>query len=745
MTAPPATPVKVTWWKAGGVVASEALVTAPTSVGVPVDGPRPVAVSVEGEGLWCGLDLDQNPGGGSCRLQALAALDAPWPYPPSRPAAETPIRIRFSSEVRPGDEGSRLRFALACRQEQARLRCPLPVGRRDAAIELPGGALVLVPAAEATAARPLVVPTLRLVRSAQLRGAVTGMARQEVGVTVAVTILDRGTRPVDRRVEIAESTADLDSGAFRLGALPAGPAMVRLATGSGLSRELPVAFTHGETIDLGAIELLPEVALAVSVNPPVSPSGEPWVVWLSQERTELGVTRMAVVERSTADAAGNWKSSPQPAAVYEVGIFDKQGFPWWRQREVDLREQTLVTVALRLVPIRGRVVIGERPVAAQVLFGSRPGDASRALPRADACAVKVLFDAKEREGFTGFLPHAGRWSVSVRWPQEASRDEAEGPPAKSVPRLEPTFLSVDPVEVEASSDHEPQEIVVRAPDTRVVGRVVDRSGQPTFAMVQIDRVDERGGRQQVRTRQNGTFEILGLRPGRISLYAEAWDGSASRRRELTLEPEREILNVELVLDPRGEFHGQVFQDGAPVPGATVVVRWETPGPGGLPGADLCQATTDATGRFECVVGARRIALVVSAPGRPLALRSIDVSEAGRREQRIDLSSAAGSLRVALDPRPCGGLMPPCPEFVLAVPGAEVNLLRLEGQGVVEDTLDATGAGELLVRSLEAGRYTVCVVGEDGPSSCQEVLVSAGDATRVQVQEPRDAESTPRRR
>ncbi len=129
------------------------------------------------------------------------------------------------------------------------------------------------------------------------------------------------------------------------------------------------------------------------------------------------------------------------------------------------------------------------------------------------------------------------------------------------------------------------------PGAKVIGRVTAKSGQPIGdAQVTIS-AGFRGQDGGARTEADGTFEVIGISAGEVSVYA-AQTGYVSSNSVRVLAAIGTPVRVELVLEKAGEITGTVLdRAGAPVADLKVEARRDdaTSGPGG---------TTDLRGEFS---------------------------------------------------------------------------------------------------------------------------------------------------
>ena len=135
----------------------------------------------------------------------------------------------------------------------------------------------------------------------------------------------------------------------------------------------------------------------------------------------------------------------------------------------------------------------------------------------------------------------------------------------------------------------------------IAGHVRHADGKPASGATLIARNRSDTGmhgvdRAEVSCDEQGAFELLGLRPGRTSLYAKL-EGTAEARREIAHMKDAEFLtDIELVLGAGTRIAGQVqWPDGRPAP-ATEIAIYPQYGSG-----VTVRVEADEDGKFEALV------------------------------------------------------------------------------------------------------------------------------------------------
>jgi protocatechuate 3,4-dioxygenase beta subunit len=154
-----------------------------------------------------------------------------------------------------------------------------------------------------------------------------------------------------------------------------------------------------------------------------------------------------------------------------------------------------------------------------------------------------------------------------------------------------------------------------------------------------------GGRTPAATRtdRDGRFRFTLLKPGQVRIEARAPD-HAPGRREITLEPGREVGNVEIILRRGLAIHGEVVDERDQlVPGVRVLAAGDQ--------QHSVEARTDANGRFELrnlMPGIYRLVCAKRGYGRPAGDRSPRDFVAGTKGVRVRLERRAVIEGVVLD-------------------------------------------------------------------------------------------------
>ncbi len=451
------------------------------------------------------------------------------------------------------------------------------------------------------------------------------------------------------------------------------------------------------------LQLEKPLELTLILNPPRDWLDQRWAVQLWRD-SDLGPggPRTQVFD-GPPDAEGLVRVKNQKPGTFSMLVADSRGNKFFGEFNRPMFDQNSAErrIDLDFVTVRGRLRLGDEPLAATLWFGGRFG------------APGVQFDSNEEGVFHGALPKGGRWKVEI----EAA---------------EPHLQLTRKIEVEADSKGL-AEVAIDLPDTLIFGSVVDAKDQPApGASVNIESAQNSSS---TTANVEGRFEIRGFDPGRLALLAEQASevpgSAASETVRTTLQESSPLGPLVLRLRENLHFEGQVLGDVGPVAGASLVIMTQ-PRIGAID-----TARTGLDGRFAAKLAAtaQRAVIVVSPPGN--ALRAFDAPIDGT-PLVLRTSAAGGTLEVTL---PDGeeiqrrnlrfyifqnGLALPIPELYRWAAG--------NGDPADHQSTD------LRFPRLAEGRYDVCLVPyatllaadySGGPAgSCAQGQLSAGGVLRL---------------
>ncbi len=407
--------------------------------------------------------------------------------------------------------------------------------------------------------------------------------------------------------------------------------------------------------------------LELGVRPPLDPAGSTWIVEVIEMRT--GAAPERVVESPLA-ADGSWSYARMVTGRrYVVRLKTSLGVGWWKDVEpfemaaAHLRR----SIEVRVEEVRGKVLLGRRPIAAVVTFGGEGR-----FP-----AIRMESDVSGR--FEGKLPRLGAWSVSVR---------SSGP----------TVLRSTDVDVPAPGDDGVSDVEVRLPGGGLPGEIVNEAGDrvPNAVLAIVARGWREANTELI---PDGTFLLEGLADGEYVVSAFLPRGGAESDGVLVRIEDGEVEEpVRLVLLPLHAIRGRtVAAPGIGLPRASVE-RLPDPGPvplrGSLPPAGLdgsWVAEVARTRDFAC--------LIHGSPGRATRMFRM---EPRPEQQEVLLTSVGGELVVNATKMPEGGPFP-----ALFHNGCMGYQRALGRQGLAAESEES---GVVRVQGLfEPGEYSLCMI------------------------------------
>ncbi|HEX6900897.1 MAG TPA: carboxypeptidase-like regulatory domain-containing protein [Thermoanaerobaculia bacterium] len=590
-------------------------------------------------------------------------------------AVETPARSRGS-----WSEGE----AFACTLTEHRFQCPIPAGKRDARLVSRGFAPSYLWNLEVESRGKVDVGALLFHPGSSLAGwiqvADRSFSLNEVSIELQPEVVGWQGNPAERkRTELRQQSVMAGrNGFFQLAGLSPGQ-YVLTAKGKGFSpAATQVSIPEGREVVLSEpLFLEPLSKLQVSLDPPARLDGGPWQVEVLRfvPRTNVYETVM----RSAAALDGNWLSKPLQAGTYEVVVRDAAGSALYQTvHRLDSSTPPLF-IDLDLVPFRGTLTMGGKPIAAALVFGT-----TNRQPN-----VRVEADADGR--FSGSLPREGLWPVEVLLSGDRKQRAAD-------------------VEVERLPSGKPDVIEVELPETRLSGQVIAR-GAPVseaFVVMMGKEADGRPRREAaLRVDREGRFEALGLSPGHVSV--RAYDRTrTSKWVDVHLDEDTTAPELRLELGESVAVKGLLTSSYGPAPGGLVVAWAELRDAAPI---WLGEVVSGADGSFELSVDARAEALkiVAAVPGCGVEIGRFAVP----REPGALLNVACGPARGEILLQGFG------PEGFFLHDGAEIPANTLFGILERAGFLGWSEQGSLL-RAMPVGPYRLCI-----SSYCKDDELVAG--------------------
>lgn len=560
-----------------------------------------------------------------------------------------------------------------CEVEGPKAVCRVPAGRLDLRFQTTGAAPVYRWGIELDPGQPYDLGKIEWVPGGSVVGFVLdeeGWPEENAEVRLSLPPADRqDPKTAARFQEMAFTVSTNDRGFFQIDGI--GPGAYRIEaskSGAALARSPGVVVIRGDLEEKLSDPLVLKAAasLAISLQPPLDPFHAPWTVQLldpSNPRRKLS---------GKASETGSWSRQNVDPGNYLLAVLASDDSRWLAQQVgVEPGEQSLV-FEIPVVEVAGSVSMGGDPVAGSLaLILKEKGS-------------QVDFELGEDGEFSGFLPDEGRFEVQV---EVAAQGGA--------------LVALEPVEIERKPGQRRVELDVEIPDTRIEGDVFDARGNPVDSASIYLLAPRLAPHSETRSDQDGSFEITGLSPGEISLYARK-GSQTSEFQTLQLMEDLSPPRLRLELRELVKVEGLVLSpDGLPLPGASILAFLDR---GAAAVGIMRRAATDVEGTFSFEIPqASSIELLIQAPGYGARMlrQQIEPDE----PIIISLSDDSGTLVFDLPARELEEDAQP-EALMVAHDGVFVSLFslaRFMGQTSVSSQL----SGLLEIPQMASGAYTYC--------------------------------------
>ncbi|HEX2831768.1 MAG TPA: carboxypeptidase-like regulatory domain-containing protein [Thermoanaerobaculia bacterium] len=429
---------------------------------------------------------------------------------------------------------------------------------------------------------------------------------------------------------------------------------------------LSVAANRESLID--ALDLPPLSAVDLRVSPALDPSGQAWQVFL--HKRELLDRSVRPVAQGVVSVDGAWKKDGLDRGPYLLSVRDASGAIFF-ERELSIDQPVLVLNAdVAVIPIRGTVRAGDTPLEAELRFEAEAG--------------LVTLRSNEQGEFSGSVPKDGHWNVTVTRIAQGQSTHLQNVAIRK--RDDGTAL-----------------VDLTLPSTYLEGKVVDERGQSVAdGMVYVMRKGRLVAHASLDS--GGTFDVLGVEPGELVLFARTTSGdSAEVKRELS-EGTGALLT--LIVSKGTTIKGRV-RDAAGNGIAGAIVRSIA----AAGRAIEIVSGPDGQFSFNLGSGSETADVILVAAGFPVKMTTISM-----QQPDVVLQPAYGRLHVAM------GGAPPWPSVRRGARGFPLfSLFRPR-----HDSLDPYEiADDGFTIDVEPGAYAICLGGR-----CQDAIVRPGAIARI---------------
>lgn len=606
-------------------------------------------------------------------VQSLQAYFRPVPGSSMADMAETLTPGRSLCEVTPEDG-------------QLRWSCLLPAARLDVRFQHPEFVPRHAWGVEVPLAGSAKLGDLILVRGAGVQGWVVDEEGDPLGRDVELELVpesEGSIRDAERARSLRRTTRPNERGFFQLSGVPPGRYHLEGRhegfAPSRVSVEV-IADRMTEVVDPPLV-LHPPRALEGFVVPAVHPSLDQWSIRLAELDRAAG--RMSNLQEVQVAADGSWSFPGLSPGRYLVTLLAPDETQWLVET-VDLEgEREPLFFEVSPVTVEGEVTLGDVVLPeAELFFGGRFG------------AVRVDVTTDEDGRYSAVLPRDGEWDVDLYSEQ---------------PTIRRLFAQV---EIEQPDDGGAVERDFHLPETFVFGRVVNEEGEPLggglldFKAIYSVELETQEQVIQVRTEDDGRFEIVGVRPGPAWIGGTAPDHYRIAGKEIEVRDSEDTGPLELVARRESSIPGLIGSSHGGVAGA-----WIKATPVGPLDFGVRRVASDPTGRFTLWVPAstRQLRLAVGAPGFAFRMLRVPLPEAGQ-PLGLQLLQESGEVTVTLPRRVLTpDLVSPTP-FVFHNQGIEnIHVLyQWAYESGVDFPLAEPGVPTTVtIPSMEPGEYRMC--------------------------------------
>ncbi len=590
--------------------------------------------------------------------------------------------------------------------------CSLPAGKLDLAISAEGFVPQYLWGVEVAPLAQRTAPAIQLERGASIAGWVA----VEGGKIDPESCVARLTPAADCRSDLGEAlklTATVSEtkvggdGFLQFTAVAPGTyALSVVQPGyAAATVDLIRVSPKEETFLEQPLVLTAPLTLRLQIDPALDPNQQPWKVTIHTSASKAANGgRMGLAHAGPADRQGQLVVTDLSPGEIRVQVEDSEGNRAFTTGTSHWSLETSMSRRIEIprIQIEGQIHLGEEPLAATLWFGGRSG------------SLRARLESDEEGRFSGILPQEGFWRLQV---------------TAEKPKLE-TWLAT---QVDKPSKGAAR-LVLRLPDTRLFGRVVDFDGAPLVRGSVNALGRSHSTIQRATTDSSGRFEFRGLAEGKTALAGESRSGCQTGKVLVTLAEGEEVGPIELRCRKQKRITGTVTGRRGPVGAARVRLV----GAGAQLGGG--EATTGADGGFSVTMPTNVVRAVahVAAPG--YGYRPVRVT-LGEEPLHLRVEEEAGIVEI-VRPGDEDSLMSRDLRLVLFRGGLEVhtNLTGFNSSQEVDGQL-----GWYRIPGLAPGEFTACILGPAPTpgmapamaesSACDSGQLTAGARLRLSPQPP----------
>ncbi len=547
-----------------------------------------------------------------------------------------------------------------------RFECALPKAELDVRLRSEGFAAHHLWALAPGDLQEKDLSTLRFVRGASLVGWVVAANGGEVaGAELRLFPGESYDFDVRRRlVQVSHQAIADEYGFFQFAGLEPGIYSLeavhpsygkRRVDGIDVLEELEASLIH-------PVELQPPAELSLVVDPPRDSHDRPWRGLLVPAARDARPG-----PPFSLDEGGTYVRDEIDAGRHVLQLMDSRSSVYYSQT-IEVDGDTFLPIQIPMVTVLGEVLLGDRPVEAEVRFGP---------------PENIRMRTTEGE-FSGWLPREGSWSVEVVGLELDARRRFR--------------------DLEVKAREGTARLRLELHDTLIRGQVVTQNGSPVeraLVVVRAAGVEDDMFNVETGPDDEGHFEVRGLPVGTVFLSAHT-ETEQSAEIALDVEEGLELPDQRLVLRPRRIITGRLVGPFGPVPG--VEVKAANVG-GGIPWAWAISDRSDALGQFRLRVPGEsaRLFLWIYPVGYSFRTMMVDSSVDTLGDLFLDRNGGTLTLEFPAGRRD---------EVTVFHRGSPMGLGTLgtwlgkhPGQGGLQTETT------IRVPNMEAGRYEACLVAQ----------------------------------
>jgi hypothetical protein len=397
-------------------------------------------LSIRSESLWASRRVLPSEAEVTMELWPAATLRGTLPKtaPPI-----TQMRATFTPAARegPGPSGDSI-----CTVNGSEWTCIVAAGAQDLRFGVPGYAAVHRWAVRIPAGGNVAIGALTFVRGASLSGYVSVQHGIRADLTeVRVTATPRGAAGT----ATVYTAVPNPKGFFQIAAIAPGDYVIDARGKTTRAEGTVIRVLKDLNAELRSPLLLDKPKqISISITPALAPDGSRWQIELL--RNDADANRLDPIATEHADPDGSWRHDAV-AGDYVVNVGESDESQWFTEAVHVSTANVALHVDIHPIRISGSITLGDRPIAARVIFGGHRSKQRKAVV------------ADEQGHFAGVIPpgmsNSDGWEVNVENDAPAVR--------RTLEHLKPW-----------TDDEGNLRLDIHLPSASIVGRVINLDGSP---------------------------------------------------------------------------------------------------------------------------------------------------------------------------------------------------------------------------------------------------------------------------